>query len=305
MRRHRRIVLGATVLTLAMVVAACGKSGGGGSDEKGSITVGVSAAFAENQIVAEMYAQVLEKAGFTVKRQLDLGSREVSDPALQSGKIDVKPEYLASELTGKLANAADKASGDVDAELAALTPLLAAKGITVLTPSAAQDQNAFVVTKATADKYSLAKVSDLQPVAGQLTLGGPPECPQRDFCALGLKSVYNITFGKFEPVGVCDSATAEALDAGRIDVALLCSTQSIIAKNGWVVLEDDKHLQNAEPITPLVRTSVLTDEIKSLLDSVSGKLTTANIVPLNEQVEIEHQDAAAVAKKFLQDNGLL
>jgi glycine betaine/choline ABC-type transport system substrate-binding protein len=126
-----------------------------------TLTVGVSGAFAENQIVAEMYAQVLENAGYTVKRQLDLASREVSDPALESGQIDIKPEYLASELAGPLANAADKASGDAQAELAALRTALESHGITVLEPSQANDTNVFVVTKATADKYQLSKMSDL------------------------------------------------------------------------------------------------------------------------------------------------
>ena len=126
-----------------------------------SLTVGVSAAFAENQIVAEMYAQVLEGAGYTVKRELDLASREVSDPALKSGKIDIKPEYLASELGGPLANAPDKASGDATAEVEALRPALQSQGITVLDPSQADDTNVFVVTKATADQYGLSKVSDL------------------------------------------------------------------------------------------------------------------------------------------------
>src|SRR5207247_8443494 len=103
-----------------------------GSGAGKSITVGVSAAFAENEIVAQMYAQVLQGAGYTVKTELDLASREVSDPALESGKIDIKPEYLASELAGPLANSADKASGDADAELTALQSALQSHGITVL-----------------------------------------------------------------------------------------------------------------------------------------------------------------------------
>ncbi len=134
-------------------------SSGSGAGKK--LTVGVSGAFAENQIVAEMYAQVLEGAGYTVKRELDLASREVSDPALESGKIDIKPEYLASELAGPLANAPDKASGDATAELDALRTALQSQGITVLDPSQADDTNVFVVTKATADQYGLSKVSDL------------------------------------------------------------------------------------------------------------------------------------------------
>jgi len=132
-------------------------TGGSGT----TLTVGVSAAFAENQIVAEMYAQVLENAGFTVNREMDLASREVSDPALESGQIDIKPEYLASELAGPVADAPDKASGDATAELEALRTALESHNITVLDPSQANDTNVFVVTKATADQYGLTTVSDL------------------------------------------------------------------------------------------------------------------------------------------------
>jgi osmoprotectant transport system substrate-binding protein len=132
-----------------------------GSGSGTSLTVGVSAAFAENQIVAEMYAQVLEGAGYSVQRETDLASREVSDPALEGGQIDIKPEYLASELSGPVANAADKASGDATAELEALRAALEPHGITVLEPSQVNDTNVFVVTKETADKYGLSKMSDL------------------------------------------------------------------------------------------------------------------------------------------------
>jgi osmoprotectant transport system substrate-binding protein len=130
-----------------------------GTSASGTITVGVSGAFTESKLVAEMYAQVLESAGYTVKRELDLESRKVSDAALFSGKIDVKPEYLASEAVAQDPNAA--VNGDSANNLQILTGLLQAKGITVLTPSAAIDTNVFVVTKATADRYGLSKVSDL------------------------------------------------------------------------------------------------------------------------------------------------
>ncbi len=312
MRRNRVFALGATVVALAVLAAACGKSGGSGATPsasanppKGTITVGVSGAFAENQIVAQMYAQVLQNAGYTVKTQLDLASREISDKALQSGQIDVKPEYLASELLFE--NPSAQASGDPTAEVSALTPLLAAKGITLLTPSAAQDTNAFVVTKETADKYGLTTVTDLaKPAANTLVLGGPPECPQRPFCILGLKSVYGVDFtNRFKPLDTGGPQTVAALKAGAIQVALLFSTDPSIALNGWVVLQDDKHLQNAENITPVVRTAVLTTDIRSLLDSVSAKLTTDNVTQLVGQVVNQHMDAADVAKAFLQQNGLL
>ena len=124
-----------------------------------TITVGVSGAFTESKLVAEMYAEVLENAGYTVKRDLNLDSRKVSDAALFSGKIDVKPEYLASEAIALDPNA--KVNGNIQNNFNVLTPLEQAKGVTVLTPSAAIDTNVFVVTKATAAKYGLTTVSDL------------------------------------------------------------------------------------------------------------------------------------------------
>lgn len=128
---------------------------GGGA----KITVGVSGAFGESKLVAEMYAQVLENAGYSVKRELNLESRKVSDAALFSGKIDVKPEYLASEAVAQ--DPAAAVSGDAQNNFTILSGLLQAKNVTVLTPSPAIDTNVFVVTKATADKYGLTKVSDL------------------------------------------------------------------------------------------------------------------------------------------------
>ena len=307
MRNSRRFVLGAFPLALAMLLGACGTGGdeqpAGQPQQKGTIKVGVSAAFAENQIVAEMYAQVLENAGYTVERQLDIQSREVSQPALESGEIDLKPEYLGTLLLFLDPDA--EASGDPAAEAQQLKPLLEQKGVTLLDFSQANDTNAFVVTRQTASRYGLTKMSDLADVAGRLTLGGPPECPKRPFCIPGVKRVYDAEFGKFEPIGACDSATAEALDAGRVDVALLCSTQSIIVDKGWVVLEDDKDLQQADNIAPIVRTDVVNQEITNLLNGVSAKLNTQNIIQLNKRVEIDKEDPADVAREFLEQNGLL
>jgi osmoprotectant transport system substrate-binding protein len=142
-------------------------------------------------------------------------------------------------------------------------------------------------------------------VASKLVLGGPPECPTRPFCIPGLKKTYGITFKSFKPLDVGGAQTVAALKSGAIQVALLFSTDPVITDNGWVALEDDKHLQNAELITPVVRTSVLNDEIQTLLNGISAKLTTDNIVPLIKQVAAEKQDPATVAKTFLTEQGLL
>jgi len=269
---------------------------------KPTITVG-TVTFAESQIVAEMFAAVLQKAGYKVPTPLKtVQQREILQPAMP-GQIQIAPEYVGSLLAYLKGNE----SSDAVSETAQDNVLLAPKGLTVLDPSGANDTNAFVVTKDTATKYNLTKVSDLKPVASQLTLGGPPECATRPLCLVGLKSVYGISGLKFQPIGSCDTPTANALDTGAVQVALLCSTQSVIAKKGWVVLQDDKNLQPADNIAAEVSTSLLTanPEIRNLLTNVTQKLTTANIVSLNAMVEIDHQDPSAVAQTFLKSNGLL
>ena len=142
-------------------------------------------------------------------------------------------------------------------------------------------------------------------IASQLTLGGPPECPERPFCIPGLRDTYGVEFGEFVPLDVGGPLTVEALESGDIDVGLLFSTSSVIGENGWVVLEDDQQLQTAESITPVVRTEVLDDTISERLNAISAALDDATITALNGQVEIDGQDPADVAAAFLEENGLL
>jgi osmoprotectant transport system substrate-binding protein len=308
MVRKGRLWAVAAMLVVAVLAAACGgkksatTTGSSPSTlPKPPVTVG-SITFSESQIVAEMFAQVLTKAGYKVSKQLTIGQRQVLQPAMP-GQIQVAPEYVGS----LLAYLKGTKSSDPVSETAQDNALLAPKGLTVLAPSAANDTNAFVVTKATATKYNLSKVSDLKAVASKLTLGGAPECATNALCLPGLKNVYGITGLRFQPIGACDSATANALDTGGVDVAELCSTQAIIAKKGWVVLDDDKKLQPADNISAEVSTALLLaqPDIRTTLASVLSKLTSANIVQLNAQVDIDHKDAAAVAKDFLTSNGLL
>lgn len=304
MRSFRSAVLGAALLALALVAASCrGQPGGDGGDGgRPTLTVG-AVAFAENQIVAELYAQILEDAGYQVERQTTLESREILQPAIQNGQIDLAPEYLSSLLL--FLDPGAEASGDPQAVRADLEPLLEERGETLLESAAADDTNALVVTPETAQQHGLATTSDLAPVAGQLTLGGPPECPERPFCIPGFQQVYGIEFGDFAPLDVGGPLTVEALSQGEIDVALLFSTSSVIGENGWIILEDDRGLQNAENITPVVRTEVLNEEIATLLNSVSAALDTQTMIELNGRVEIEGQDAATVARDFLVERGLI
>jgi osmoprotectant transport system substrate-binding protein len=311
MRKPRRIALGAALLALSLFAAACGSgesdddggAGAGGGDEaKGSITVG-AVGFAENQIVAEMYALVLENAGYDVQRQLDLKTREVLQPAMRDGEIDLAPEYTGSLLLFLDPQAeppSDAASG-----VEANNELLAEHDMTMLEPSEANDTNGLFVTQETADELGLTTTSDLAPVAGDLTLGGPPECPDRPFCIPGFEETYGITFGDFKALDVGGPLTVAALKKGEIDVALLFTTSSAIEANGFVTLEDDKGLQPAEAITPVIRDDANSNEVTSLLNEVSAALTTEEMIELNSQVEIEHEDAADVAQGFLEDKGLL
>jgi osmoprotectant transport system substrate-binding protein len=304
MRRFRKGVLGAGLLTLALIIGACGgdsgEDGETGGGDKPTLTVG-SDNFAEAQIVGEMYAQVLENAGYTVERQLELESREVRLPAMENGEIDIAPEYLAS--LQSVIDPESTPSGNPDEVVSALEQPLADMGLELLEYSDVIDTNAFVVTQETADQQGLTTVSDLQPVAGDLTLGGPTECPERPFCIPGLKEVYDVEFGDFKPLEYGASITA--LQGGEIDVALLFSTDGSIAENGFVVLEDDKQLQAADSITPLVRSEILTDEISTLLNEVSANLETDAITELNKRANVDVEDPADLAEEYLNELGLV
>lgn len=142
------------------------------------------------------------------------------------------------------------------------------------------------------------------PVAEQLTLGGPPECPQRPFCIPGLEETYGIEFGDFKALDVGGPLTVKALENGQIDVGLLFSTSSVIGDRGWVVLEDDKGLQQAENITPIVNEEASDPAIAELLNPVSAALTTDNMTELNGRVEIDGEDPGDVAADFLESEGI-
>src|SRR6266851_2783041 len=171
-----------------------------------------------------------------------------------------------------------------------------------LDPSAAVDQNAFAVTKATQTKYNLTSLSDLAAIGGQLTLGAGPECPTRPFCQPGLKSTYGITFKAFKALDTDGPLTRAAFKNGSIDVGLVFSSDGDLNSLGLVVLKDDKHLENADNVVPILRQAASSDEVKKVLNAIDAKLTTADLVTLNSQVSIQHQDADAVATAWLQQH---
>lgn len=258
--------------------------------------------FDESHILAEIYAQVLEHNGYPVdKGQIMPGStREIVKPALESGELDLVPEYVGTLLSFL----GGEPTADGEENLAEARELF--EGVTLLDLAPAQDKNAFVASRDVADEYSLVNVSDLAGVAGDLTLGGPPECPEREFCLIGLEEVYGVTFGDFVPLDF--GPRVIALSEGEIDVALLFSTDATIVANDFVLLEDDMGLQPAENIVPAVRNEIVEaygDDFTSLLNSVSAAITTEGLTALNAEVQIEQRDPDEVATEWLTDNGFL
>jgi osmoprotectant transport system substrate-binding protein len=291
----------AALAALVFVATACGSTGSGTpTASKGTLTV-AGFNFPESSILAEIYGQALAHDGYTINYKLLLGTREVVAPALESGQIDLYPGYAATDLEF-YNKSAGEASGDVVATTAKLNSHLQPLGLTALTPSAAVDQNAFAVTTATQKKYNLTKLSDLAPIGNQLTLGAGPECSTRPFCLTGLQKTYGINFKAFTPLDTDGPLTRAAFKNGSIDVGLVFSSDGDLNSLGLVVLQDDKHLENADNVVPIMRQAAASTEVSSVLNAIDAKLTTADLVTMNSQVSLQHQDADAVALAWLQQH---
>jgi osmoprotectant transport system substrate-binding protein len=302
-----RRALFAAFIAASVVVTACGGAGSGGGT-KPAVTVG-STNFYEQLTLGELYSQILEANGYTVTRKFNLGNREIVEPAIESGQIDIDAEYLATLLAfidkdGKVA----KPTTDPKETQTGLQKALDPKALTVLDFAAATDQNGFVVTKDTASTKNLKKLSDLAPIGNTLVLGGPPECPTRPFCQLGLKNTYGITFKDFKPLDTGGPLTITALEGKQIDVGLLFTSDPSIVAKSFVLLDDDKHLQLADNIAPVVRNALLQKDdgtIKRLLNSISAKLTQGELNDMNKQVAVDKADSKAVATAWLKKQGLI
>jgi osmoprotectant transport system substrate-binding protein len=262
--------------------------------------------FPESELLAEIYAQALAGAGIPVVRELDLGPRELVLPAFQQGFVDVVPEYLGSALAGLQPNVAVGAS-DTPTERAELARAVHPWAGEVLTPAPAENQNGFVVTRATAEKYGLRAVSDLARLAGQMTLTGPAECPRRDYCLEGLRRVYGLRFRGFVPFDA-EQERVTALNEGVADVAVMFTTDAYLATGDLMLLADDRSLQPAENVVPLVSRAAASRygaRLTQTLDGVSARLTTANLIFLNWRVLLDGKDPRAEARGWLERHGLL
>lgn len=303
MRLSRRLALGAILIAL---VGACGLGGG----SKPTIKIG-SVTFDEARVMAEVYAQALEAKGYAVDRAgIGLGARPVVAPAIESGQIDLQPEYIGS----RLGYEGGTPTGDSETNHQQLQQALAAKNLTVLNYTPAIDTNAFVVRPETAEEFNLSTMSDTTAVQDQLRWGLASDCPTNPLCGApgGALEQYGITpqtVAGATLLGACDTPMAEALKAGTIDVAELCSTQPDILVNGWVVLEDDKRTQPADNVAPVVRNDFLAKvnrtEFEKILNDVSAQIDTPTLADLYKQVAVDRMDPRDVAAAWLRSKGFV
>lgn len=296
--RRRAVAL---VAALVVLTASCHASPSGTSDalHDDAITVG-SFDFPESVLLGELYAQVLERAGFHVVRQFDLGPRELILPALQRGLLEVVPEYAGSALSF----VGGDPTSDPELTHEHLVDAMRTKGLSVLDGSAAMDRNGFVVTLATAARLDLTSLSDLGPHAGDMVFAGPPECAQRPLCLQGLEATYHLGFSDVLSLDTGGPLTVSALNAGTADVGLLFTSDPILNGGQLVLLRDDRGLEPAENVTPLVREDVLQRfgaGVSSALNALSDRLSTGDLRDLNGFVQ-SGQTPAAVASAWIDEN---
>ena len=310
MRRYRTLALGAASLVLVLSACTPGGSGspsGSAAAEKPVVKVGTQA-FWEASVVGEMYAQALEAKGYTVERHLEIGERPAVHAAIESGDVNLMPEYLGG-LAGQGLGIADL-SPDPQTALDNMQSALADKGWVTFEFSPGTDADGFAVRQETADQYSLKTMTDLGKVADKLVWGVAEGCPTNPVCGPGLKEKYGIDLAalQVESLPPCSTDIATALNDSAIDVAQVCTTQPEISSMNFVLLDDDQHLQPAQNLVPLA-TKELADAAPSdfaeTLNAITAKLTTDALTKLGEAIVVKHEEIPDVALQFLKDNGLL
>jgi len=302
----RRSALAAAGLALTLACMACtAPRSPPPPASAGTVTVG-SFDFPESVLLAYLYAGALSARGYPVRVLPDLGSRELVEPALMTGLVQLVPEYTGSALEFVSLGRAH-ATASVTVTASTLANWMGARGIVTARPAAAQDANAIVVTAATAARYRLRTISDLARAAQGLVFGGPPECPERPACLPGLRRAYGLRFRAFAALDAGGPLTRQALESGDIGVALLFTTDPAIRAQHLVVLADNRNLQSAENIVPVLRRATAErygPGLLAALDAVSARLSTAALTALDARVELNGQDPRLVAVRWLAEQGL-
>jgi osmoprotectant transport system substrate-binding protein len=298
LRRSPLLVVGLVALLLS---AACGRPDRTPVESRDPAVLRLASFdFPENRMLAELYGEHLRRAGFRVEVLTGLGTREVVAPALEQGLVDLVVDYTGS-LLDYAGGSAEQAHGTAESVRAALADRLARRGLSVLRPAPAEDANGFAVRTAFARDNRLTRLSDLRALAGRLTFGGPPECPQRRYCLPGLRASYGLGFRAFRPQPSRE-ATATALETGEIDVGLLETTYGRLGDRRVTLLTDDRGLQPRENVVPVVRTDIVRQyggRLTAVLDGLSARLDTADLVGLNRLGTVDPRSPADVAATYL------
>ena len=289
--------------------ALTGNSGNGG--EGGGEVVIAYQDYTEMSIMAEMYGALLADAGFepTLK---GVGDRAIYAAQLESGEVDVAPEYASSmtEYLNREINGADAepvATPDLEETMAQLEELAAQKNMTPLEPAEAEDANAFAVTTEFSEQNDVTTLSDLGEYGKPVDLAAASDCPERSDCMLGLENVYGIEIGNFVPLGFGTTQTKEALQSGEVQLGQVGTTDATLDQFGLTLLEDDKNWQNAENLVPVVNSEFLdaNPDVADILNELSGTLTTEDLASLNAQVDVDRKLPKDVARDYLTEEGLL
>ncbi len=294
-----RLALGAVAVGAALALAGCASgdplsSEPQASSSSGSETIVVgSQAYYSNEIIAEIYAQAIENAGLTVERKFQIGQRDAYLPALESGEVDVIPEYTGNLLQFYKPDATETKSDDVYKALASALPT----NLAVLEQASATDQDSYNVTAAYAQANGLTSIADLAKVQGVI-LGGNAELEERPYGPSGLQSVYgvNVTFS------ATGDTTVDALAAGTVNVANVYTADPRIQSQNLVTLTDPKGLFLASNVVPLVNKD-LSSQLADILNPIDAKLTPEGLVELNVESVDQQRSSADIAKDWLQKNG--
>jgi len=300
--KKRLVAAAAALVGAAIALAGCASSNpldtpttsGSAGGDTGTIVVG-SQAYYSNEIIAEIYAQALEKAGFTVERKFQIGQRDAYLPSIESGEITLFPEYTGNLLQFFDASTTARTPDDVYAALKDALP----DNLTVLDQATASDQDSYTVTSAFASANDLTTIADLAKVTEPLTLGGPPELADRPYGPTGLKDAYGVDV-TFKGTG---DTTVDELVAGTINVANVFTADPRIKTDDLKVLEDPKGLFLASNVVPLVNKDVAS-KIADVINPVQAKLTPEGLIALNVQSTVDKKSSADIAKAWLAENGL-
>jgi glycine betaine/choline ABC-type transport system substrate-binding protein len=316
------LLLSATILAFGL--AACGDDeddggdGGDGGDDGAliqsnpenadiEITVG-SKNFTEQFILGEIYAQALEAAGYTVNKDLNLGSEQIALRSLRQGEIDAYPEYTSTALTSFFQMAPEDVPGDAQQAYEETQDDFADLGLQAFPPTPFSSANAVGLLTETAEEHGLESISDLEGVSQDLVLAGSPECRQRIDCLVGLEEYYGLEFLRFTPVDI--GLRYEVLDEGDADLSIVFTTDAQLSTDPdkYTILEDDQGVLPAGNVMFVANEETVAEageDFGEVVEKVQENLTLEVMQELNARVDVDKEEPAAVAEDYLRASGYI